>query len=65
RRMVTRRFIWKGCGADVARWCRDCQDCQRGKITRKPRRRCSANPSPSPPFFTSSCGLGRPAAYFA
>jgi transposase InsO family protein len=36
RRMVTRRFIWKGCGADVARWCRDCQECQRGKMTRQP-----------------------------
>ncbi len=34
RRMATRRFIWKGCGADVARWCRDCQECQRGKMTR-------------------------------
>jgi transposase InsO family protein len=34
--MVTRRFIWKGCGADVARWCRDCQVCQRGKMTRQP-----------------------------
>ncbi len=36
RRMVTRRFIWKGCGAYVARWCRDCQECQRGKMTRQP-----------------------------
>jgi transposase InsO family protein len=46
RRMVTRRFIWKGCGADIARWCRDCQDCQRGKITRQPA--AAVQPIPVP-----------------
>jgi transposase InsO family protein len=35
RRLVTQRFIWKGCNKDVAQWCRDCQQCQRGKITRQ------------------------------
>ncbi len=28
-------------------------------------RRCAADSSPSPPVFTSSCGLGGPAAFFA
>jgi hypothetical protein len=28
RRLVTQRFIWKGCNKDVAEWCRDCQHCQ-------------------------------------
>jgi hypothetical protein len=35
RQLVTQWFIWKGCNKDVAQWCRDCQNCQRGKITRQ------------------------------
>jgi hypothetical protein len=67
RRMVTRGFIWKGCGADVARWCRDCQECQRRKMTtnQATHRRCTANPSASLPFFAPSCGPSGPATYFA
>ena len=33
RRLITSRFIWSGCAADVARWCRECQGCSRGKVT--------------------------------
>ena len=36
RRLITSRFVWPGCQADVSRWCRDCQDCQRGKVTKQP-----------------------------
>ncbi len=36
RRLVSSRFVWRGCAADVAGWCRDCQTCQRGKVTRQP-----------------------------
>jgi len=32
---VAQRFVWKGCNKDVADWCRDCQHCQRGKITKQ------------------------------
>jgi cleavage and polyadenylation specificity factor subunit 1 len=35
RRLVAQRFVWKGCNKNVAEWCRDCQHCQRGKITKQ------------------------------
>ncbi len=35
-RMISRCFIWHGCAADVSRWCRDCQECQHGKVTKQP-----------------------------
>ncbi len=35
RQLVAQRFIWKGCNKDLAEWCRDCQHCQRGKITKQ------------------------------
>jgi cleavage and polyadenylation specificity factor subunit 1 len=31
KRLVTARFVWKGCAADVAEWCRRCVGCARGK----------------------------------
>jgi transposase InsO family protein len=33
--LVAQRFDWKGCNKNVAEWCRDCQHCQRGKITKQ------------------------------
>jgi cleavage and polyadenylation specificity factor subunit 1 len=33
--LVAQRFVWKGCNKNVAEWCRDCQHCQRGKITKQ------------------------------
>ena len=33
RRMVTSRFVWPRCSADVAEWCRDCSGCTSGKVT--------------------------------
>ncbi len=32
KRMVSARFVWKGVGRDVAAMCRDCQQCQKGKV---------------------------------
>jgi hypothetical protein len=32
KRMVSARFVWKGVGRDVGAMCRDCQQCQRGKV---------------------------------
>ena len=37
RRMLTSRFIWDGCAADVNAWCRDCQGCATGKVTTQER----------------------------
>jgi cleavage and polyadenylation specificity factor subunit 1 len=31
RRLVSARYVWRGCAADVARWCRECVGCARGK----------------------------------
>jgi hypothetical protein len=33
KRMVSARFVWRGMGADIAWFCRDCQRCARGKVT--------------------------------
>ena len=35
RRLITSRWLWKGMSTDIAAWCRDCQHCQRGKVTRQ------------------------------
>jgi len=50
RRLITRRFIWPRCKADVARWCRSCQHCQRGKITKQPPAATQPIPVPSRRF---------------
>jgi hypothetical protein len=44
--MISRRFVWYGCAADVSRWCRDCQECQRGKVTKQPASATLAIPVP-------------------
>ncbi len=36
RRLISSRFIWPGLASQVAAWCRDCQSCQRGKVTSQP-----------------------------
>ena len=33
KRLITSKFLWKGCAADIAAWCRECQGCSRGKVT--------------------------------
>jgi hypothetical protein len=33
KRLVTSRFIWQRMGADIAKFCRSCQQCTRNKIT--------------------------------
>ena len=37
QRLMSSRWVLTGMGADMARWCRDCQSCQRAKVTKKPR----------------------------
>jgi cleavage and polyadenylation specificity factor subunit 1 len=32
RRLVSSRFIWKSCAADVNQWCRDCVGRARAKV---------------------------------
>jgi len=50
RRLLSSRFVWRGCAADAARWCRDCQTCQRGKVTRQPAAATQSIPVPERRF---------------
>ncbi len=36
RRLLAARFVWPGMNADIGAWRRDCQACQRGKVTKQP-----------------------------
>jgi RNase H-like domain found in reverse transcriptase/Reverse transcriptase (RNA-dependent DNA polymerase)/Integrase zinc binding domain/Integrase core domain len=31
-RLISARYVWPGLAADVTRWCRECINCQRGKV---------------------------------
>ena len=35
RRLISLRWVWKGMSTDIAAWCRDCQHCQRSKVTQQ------------------------------
>jgi hypothetical protein len=35
RRLVVQGCVWNRCIKNVAEWCRDCQHCQMGKITKQ------------------------------
>jgi len=35
KRLISSRWLWRGMATDIAAWCRDCQNCQRGKVTRQ------------------------------
>ena len=49
-RMLTSRFVWEGCAADVAAWCRDCVGCARGKVTRQEKTAVQPIPVPAVKF---------------
>jgi hypothetical protein len=34
KRLVSSRYLWPNLSADVTAWCRECQPCQRAKITK-------------------------------
>ena len=50
RRMLSTRFVWRGMAADVGRWCRECADCQRAKVTRQPAAPVQPIPVPTQRF---------------
>ncbi len=33
RQMISARFLWPGMAKDISAWCKDCQQCARGKVT--------------------------------
>ncbi len=50
RRMMSARYVWRGMSKNVAAWCRDCQDCQRGKVHRQPATPVQPIPIPAERF---------------
>ncbi|MFN9901112.1 MAG: integrase zinc binding domain-containing protein, partial [bacterium] len=50
RRLIARRFAWKGMATDVAAWTRDCQQYQRGKVTAQPAAAVEPIPVPARRF---------------
>jgi transposase InsO family protein len=50
RRLLSKRVVWKGMATDAARWCRDCQQCQRVKVTAQPAAAVQPIPVPSTRF---------------
>jgi len=51
RRLLAARVIWEGMNRDVLSWCRDCQDCQRAKITKQPAAAVQPIPVPRQRFL--------------
>ena len=37
KRLMSARWVWTGMSTDITLWSRDCQFCQRAKVTRQPR----------------------------
>ena len=50
RRIITSRFVWPGCAADVAEWCRQCQGCSTGKVTIQEKTAVEPIPLPNSAF---------------
>ena len=34
RRLITKRWVWKGMQSDISSWCKECNPCQTSKVTR-------------------------------
>ncbi len=50
RQLIASRFVWPCLVSQVAAWCRDCQQCQRAKVTRQPAAAPQAIPNPTQRF---------------
>ena len=50
KHLMSARWVWASMAADVTRWCRDCQFCQRAKVTKQPRAAVQAIPIPTRRF---------------
>jgi hypothetical protein len=35
RRLISSRFVWPKMKRDIGAWCRDCQSCAKGKVTKQ------------------------------
>ncbi len=50
RRLIAARYTWRGLAADVGKWCRDCTDCERAKVTKQPSAPLAPFPAPARRF---------------
>ena len=50
KRLMSASWVWVGMAADIARWCHDCQHCQRAKVTKQPRAAIQHIPIPTRRF---------------
>ncbi len=50
RCLVSACFVWPRLSADVARWCKDCQECARGKVHKHVHAPLQSFPAPSRKF---------------
>jgi cleavage and polyadenylation specificity factor subunit 1 len=50
RRILAARVVWPGMAADINKWCRDCQQCARGKVTAQPAAAVAPIPIPRERF---------------
>jgi transposase InsO family protein len=50
RRLISSRYLWPNLAGDVAAWCRDCQHCQRAKVTKQPAAPVQPIPVPTTRF---------------
>ena len=49
-RLISSRFVWRGLSRDVRLWCKQCDACQRGKVTRHAAAPIRVIPVPDLPF---------------
>ena len=50
KRLISSRFVWPGCATDVAAWCRECQHCNRSKVTVQEKTEVEVIPVPGGRF---------------
>jgi transposase InsO family protein len=50
RRLLSAQVVWRGMASDIASWCRDCQQCNRAKVTSQPAAPVQPIPVPSRRF---------------
>ena len=46
KRLISTRYVWRDLASDITSWCRDCQHCQKAKVTRQPH--AAVQPIPVP-----------------
>ncbi len=50
RRLVAARFTWRGLSSDIGKWCKECADCERAKVTKQPAAPLAPFPEPARRF---------------